>query len=259
MKQKNVSVNDDYTINKILVVIVLAFAAMLSVIFFDKNVSYGLNVSFIFKILLPVLCTIFGLMTVGGCVLSYLRRNEPEKESLRILSGRNIALVSALLTIASAYLLKDDFTRSVKVLYVLIPALSLLYIIYHIYQREFFIHSVVCAVSAALMYLLKNAVARGDVSRIIFIAVVFSLFIAITFAIILLIRQNDGAVSINGRMINLVTEKVNYKLLNVTFAVAAVLFFAALIVNVPAFAYYFIIALAAYLIALAGYFTTKLL
>ena len=259
MKQKNLSVNDDYTINKILAVIMLAFVAMLSVIFFDKNVSYGLNVLFIYRILLPTLCAIFGLGIIGGCVLAYLRRNESDRESTRILSGKNIAVISALFFIASVYLLKDDFARSIKVLYILIPALALFYIIYHIYQREFFIHSVVCAVSAASLYLLKNATAQSNVSKIILVSVIFFLFIAAVFAVIMLIRQNDGSIVMNGKTIKLVTEKVNYKLLNVTFAVMALLFVAGIVANTPVFAYYLMIATAAYLIVLAGYFTAKLL
>lgn len=249
----------DYVTNKILIVFMTSFIAILAAMLYESNVGSGKNVLLIRDIIIPAAMIISVLGIIGGIVIAFFRRKQNKTEELRILSGKNIALYS-LAVFAFAFCLKFfDFTIAPRLLYILVPAVTLLYLIFHIYQREFFIHSLVLASTAGVLWLLKVGLTGGRSAKIIPLSIVFIAFILATAAIILYLKRKKGMLAYKNGQTEILPSSTNYMLLFITLAASAIVYVLPLIFGWAMFAHYLVFLVLGYTLILAIYFTTKLM
>ncbi len=252
-KEITETVKKDYVTNKLLLVFTFAFALLL---FFAnigrmmKNITTFILAWDITKVVAYVGAGLF----VVGIVMLIVERAKKIGTKYRLLSGKNVAVVSAVIAICSAALSLIFSPEMLTLIYIFIPALVVLYIIYYSYQREFFMTALASILSGTSIWLLmSDLVNSGD--KIIFIAVEIVLVLLAVLAIVAGVR--GGKLNLFGREISFFKENAKYALLYIAHALSILLL--ALAWFFPALAIYFIFALVGYVLLTGIYFTVKLI
>lgn len=95
-----------------------------------------------------------GVAAAAGSLALLLSDQKSGRNPGRLLSGRNLLVVSVVFTVMAVCVHLDP-VRAVRVFYAILPALAIYYLIYHSYQPEFFIITGDCGVAALLLLLVR--------------------------------------------------------------------------------------------------------
>ena len=232
-------------------------------IFFINRFVYNVRLpaeseiqSFLFFQALPVI-QYAGIILAALIALWYVgaKKKNPETGIFRIV----LATFFASLAICALLFLHVGET-SVPVLLVVVPALAGIMMIYYLYQKEFFVISLVSGVGILGLWLFRAVAGRHQTLLFAYLAVSFCVVAAVVmFAY--LSRKGKGTVKLGSRSLEFLGPKVNYNLLYITCAlVAAMLLLSVAMGTVGAvIAYYSILALVVWLFIMAVYFTSKLM
>jgi len=157
-----------------------------------------------------------------------------------------------LVNAAFMFIAAQWYLPGIRTLYFLLPIACVLYLIYNIYQFDFFICSVVSTASMYLSWSLSKLETRSLSALIISIATTVILLALIL--VIALIRKNGGKIG----KLTVFSDAPVYPLLFVS-CIAGIIpsIFAILIGSFVA--YYMLIALIVYYIVIAIYYTIKLM
>ncbi len=247
------TVKKDYVTNKLLLVFTLAFALLL---FFTnisrmmKSTTSYLTAWNITKITSGVFIALF----VVGIIMLIVERAKGIDTKYRLLSGKNISIASAIIAVVSTALAIVFSSTTLTLIYVFIPALVVLYIVYYSYQREFFMVALSSILSGVGIWLFKSDIVNSaDMFVLIAVAVLVVLLAAFTIAV----QVGKGSLKVFGREVSVFKSDAKYTLIYLTYLLSLLLLAAAFLA--PDLAIYFIFGLIAYIVITGIYYTVKLI
>lgn len=243
----------DYVTNKLLLVFTFAFAILLFFVNIGRMMSSIKTFKLAQKITGISAWVGIGLLAVGIAVF-IIERVLKADTRYRLLSGKNIFVVSAVFTLAALLLNYRFWSDTLTLIYIFIPALVVLYIVYYSYQREFFMIALSTILSGVAIWLvMSDLIISGDI--LILAAVEAVILILAIITIIAHIR--GGKFRLFGRELTLFKQDAKYALSYIASALSVLLLAAAFFF--PAYALYFIFALIGYILLTGIYFTIKLI
>lgn len=252
-KEITETMKKDYVTNKLLLVFTFAFALLL----FFANVGRMMKniTTFVLAWNITKIVSYFGAgLFVVGIVMLIVEKSKNINTKYRLLSGKNVSLASAVIAISAAALAIVFSPEMLTLLYIFIPALVVLYIVYYSYQREFFMTALVSILGGVGIWLLmSDLVNTGD--NVIFAVIEIILVLLTVITVIANVR--GGNFNLFGREIALFKADAKYALVYIAHALSLLLLAAAFFF--PALAIYFIFALVAYILITGIYFTVKLI
>ena len=149
--KKPIISEEEYTTNKVLTVFSVCLLGVLVLMILQRLLNYGSTWAtgmVVTKVLLGV-----GVLGVIWSLFLFAQEKSGKRSGKnRIVCGRNALLVSLVMIVIMAAILYIG-PAPVKALYVLLPVLAVYYLVYHSYQREFFVIAADCGAAVALMWL----------------------------------------------------------------------------------------------------------
>lgn len=141
-------------------------------------------------------------------------------------------------------------------LFLLVPALAALALVFYLYQREFFLCAAFSGLGVVTLWMIRHR-ASSALTMYLFLAILAVVLVAGA-ALLNQVRKDKGVVTVNGKKTQFLPEDANYTLV-----------FATALVNVAAvalglllggtIAYYLVYALVACLFGLLVYYTVKMM
>lgn len=247
----------DYVTNKVLLVFTLALVGVLSLMFIYRLLNYGSTFMMGYTIL-----RVSGILSVPGMALGivlwlYERRTGKNTE-FKMIKGANILFFFLACGVCVAFILKFDYITAIKVLYVLIPASAVIYLIFYVYQPEFFIITLVSCVGGIGLWAMHRAMSGlyAAYAPVIFaLIVLFSIGAsALTFGLM----RNKGLLKIGKKSYEVFERNSRSSYVYLASAVSTLFSAAALICGATT-AYYLMFGIFGYLFIMGIYFTVKLM
>ena len=164
-----------------------------------------------------------------------------------------LALASLLLAVCAVVIRIFD-NSGVKFLYVAVPAVAVLALIYYLYQREFFFAAVLSALGLLAVKVLPQI--RGASVMGYGYAVVLAVILVAAMVAFRMMQKNQGMLSLKGKLTQVLPKNANYALLYVTCGLVAVVAIAAVVLGGLAVLYGVLVA---WLLILAVYYTVRLM
>ena len=243
----------DYVTNKLLLVFTLAFALLL--LFTNIGRMMKSTVSFMTAWNIAKIASGVSVAAViAGISMLIVEKAKGIDTKFKLFSGKNITVVGAVIAICSIALSLVFSSSMLMLLYVFIPALVVLYIVYYSYPRDFFMIALSAILSGAAIWLLISDIVNSADGLILGIAAAVIVILAI-FTVIAQI--NGGVVKLFGREVTLFRDGAKYALVYLTYLLSVMLLVAAFL----AFdlAIYFIFGLIGYILLIGVYYTVKLI
>lgn len=254
--KKPIISEEEYTTNKVLTVFSVCLLGVLVLMILQRLLNYGSTWAtgmVVTKVLLGV-----GVLGVIWSLFLFAQEKSGKRSGKnRIVCGRNALLVSLVMIVIMAAILYIG-PAPIKALYVLLPVLAVYYLVYHSYQREFFVIAADCGAAVALMWLAHRAQATTHFTSVAYVALAVMAVIAVVQIIVSCkLRAAKGKVKRGGKAVETGLSRNAYTMLIVTPIVMTVLTAAA--VFAPAYTLIAMGAAAAYLFVTAVYYTVKLM
>ncbi len=174
-------------------------------------------------------------------------------------SGRSLRLPGVLTGIAlvlavCAVVIDCFYDKGISFLYVAVPAVAVLALIYYLYQREFFFAAVLSALGLLGVKVAPQAAGAPQVGYG-YLAVLAVILVAAAVCFRLL-QSHKGVWSVKGKARAILSKSANYAMLYVTCALVAAVVIAALVLGALAVLYGVLVA---WLLILAVYYTVRLM
>ena len=176
-------------------------------------------------------------------------------------AGRLTKLTGALTLIAlilavCAVVVRVFDAVGVKFLYIAVPAVAVLALIYYLYQREFFFSALLCALGLLGVKLLPRMMGAYVMAYAYAYAVVLAVILVAALVLFRMMQKSGGHLTVKGKAVQVLPKNVNYALLYVTCAVVAVVDIAAVVLGGLVILYGVLVA---WLLILAVYYTVRLM
>ncbi len=243
----------DYVTNKLLLVFTIAFAVLLLLMNVGRMMK-STNTFLTAFTMTKVIAVCALVLTAAGIVMMIVSAVRKADVKYVLLSGKNIASAALFIAICAGALSLAFNQSTLTLLYVFIPAVVVLYIIYYSYQREFFVIALASAVGATGIWLLSSGIATSKSTLII---------AAVSAAIVLLAaftiwgHVGHGTVKIAGKEFSVFKKDARFGLVYLTFVLVIALLAAAVIAS--DLSVYFIFGLIGYIVFAGVYYTVKLI
>lgn len=258
-KKKIDTRREEYATNRILVVFTYAFLLILGLMLAYRGYM-SVSTMFVTQKILYVFAGIGAVGTVAGLAWGIFGK----KRELKVINGWSVALGSLIVAICAIFGAVAT-SSGVRMMYVFVPIVSVIILIYFLYPRDFFAISVVCACTAVLLWFISRSVADGFVwtrgirVNLVFIGMIVALVLLAAYALaVRFVAKRDGMLKLGGKTVELVPPSTKYLLSYLTAAVSAACILVGYICG-AAVAYYLVFAAVAYLFILAVYYTVKML
>ena len=189
-----------------------------------------------------------GVLLVAGAAAAYVKREQPKLRRIMTLVA-----VAGLFLAVSGWVMMRFFDKGVTTMCILVPVLTLLGLVYFLFQHECFLSTVVMAASLFTVWVCGSGldsswrvpVMAGSVAAIVILGVLAAL-----------VRQaQKGEGKLRG--VRVLSVECDYRVVYAVLAICAVAIVAAL--AAPAISYYLLWALGILLFAEMVYYTTKLM
>ena len=142
----------------------------------------------------------------------------------------------------------------IKFLYLAVPAVAVLALIYYLYQREFFFSALLSALGLLGVKLLPRI---GGASVVGYgYAVALAVVLAAALVVFRMLQKNQGKLALKGKLTRILPKNANYALLYVTCGVVAAVSVAAVVLGGLTVLYGVLVA---WLLILAVYHTVRLM
>ncbi len=195
-----------------------------------------------------------GAVFVFGLVLFIIEKVKKLDRKYCIFTGANIMILSAIAIICAAALTLKFDRETLKSLYIFIPALVALYIIYYSYQREFFFISLAAGIGAISIWLVASGIVNARALLLLILSGVVMLVLA---ALTVFAQLKKGQIKLGKRKIELFGSDARYGLVYLTFILVISLLITAFLI--PDLAIYYVYGLIAYIVLTGVYYTIKLI
>ena len=164
-----------------------------------------------------------------------------------------VALVVLILAVCAVVVRIFDVS-GVKFLYIAVPVVAVLALIYYLYQREFFFSAVLSALGLLGIKMLPR-MSGGSVMGYAY-AVALAVILVAAAVLFRVMQKNQGVLTVKGKPVQMLSKSANYALLYVTCALVAVVSIAAVMLGALALLYGVLVA---WLLILAVYYTVRLM
>ena len=181
---------------------------------------------------------------------------------LRWKKGQSWRLPSVLAWVCGALLVIAAVTylfnaAGVHFLCALVPAAAVIALVYYLYQREFFVITLLSAVGIVGLWILRRA--AGGHQAVVYAYMAAGAVVILAAALGCRAMQKSGGIlTLGGKKVALFHRNASYGMVYLTCAVVAVAAAAGLLLGTGA-AYYLMIALVGWLFVMAVYYTVKLM
>lgn len=247
----------DYITNKVLTVFTLCLLGVLLLMLLYRIAAYG-STYMMGRQITGVVCGLGVLGVIWGVFKLVLERKAHDDMRYRLLRGRNLIVIFAVLVACMAAVLLFG-PETIKLLYIILPAIAVYYLIYHSYPREFFVISVDCGLTAVVLYVVRRALGSASHSGFAWLAAAVAVVLCvIQIAGVFYVRKHGCHGLVDGQMTELFTSGNAHTMMILTAVVLAVLPIAAAALGAQ-IAYYLIFAAFAYLFVTAVYYTVKMM
>ena len=247
----------DFLVNQSMGVFALAILGLIGLVGIGRAAGTASGYIAVYNASLAIL--IAGMLCIAGGIYWILRdRCEENLPAYRYFSGLDLGVIGLLLVFSGILYRVFDVLSVTRLLYVVYPACAVLYLLFSLLQRVFFLQALLCGGSMLLMW----AVARSGGTASVVYAVLGIVLSAAAAAVFALLRHGDGAVRIGSRVFRLLEAGEEYGAPFVSSAVTALLFVAAIVFTAAAVAgagSVLLYILCGYLFILAVYYTVKLM
>lgn len=253
-KEKTVKAKqEDIVLTKVLYwivgAVVLEFLLLLLNRFYVNYTVDTINIALALQTVLTVLSVVFPICFLG-CVAMLFKH---QKQCKRCAITRAATIMTAALSICCivSRVYRDG---GVSLLYVVVPVVAVLAIVYYLYQREFFACAILSTLGMLGVRLSVQTVVRPAMG---YTFIVVLAVVVVAFALSARTMQGtDGVLKVGGKDMAILPKKANYAMLYVTCAVVALVVIAALVAGVHVALYGVLVA---WLLVLAVYYTVKLM
>lgn len=250
---------EDYMTNRILAIFTYAFLLILGLMFSYRMYS-SIETMFTIQKVLYVVAAIAAAGTVAAIIWELVGA----KREFKVICGRNLAIACAILAICAfcgAY-----FTASgIRMMYVFVPLVCALILIYLLYPRDFFCTALVTACAAVLLWYMSRATGAGFIwvrgvkaGKVLYGTILAVILLAAYVAGLLWLKKSNGVLKLKNGEREIFPKNAHYLLSLVTAGVTALMVLAGFICGGTA-AYYLVFAMVAYLFVLAVYYTVKMM
>lgn len=165
-----------------------------------------------------------------------------------------ILTVISLILAACAVVIRVYYSSGIRFLYVAVPAVAVLALIYYLYQREFFFAAVLSALGLLGVKVAPQATS-DPLTAYGYLAVLAVILVAAVICF-RMVQCRKGRLKFLGKQVELLPESANYVMLYVTCALVAVAVIAALLLGGLTVLYGVLVA---WLLILAVYYTVRLM
>ena len=174
-------------------------------------------------------------------------------------SGRLVRLTGGLTLVflalaVCAVVIRVFDSSGVKFLYLAVPAVAVLALIYYLYQREFFFSAVLSALGLLGIKLLPRIKGASVIGY--GYAVALAVILVAALVVFRMLQKNEGKLSVKGKLTQVLPKSANYALLYVTCGVVAAVAIAAVVLGGLTVLYGVLVA---WLLILAVYYTVRLM
>lgn len=159
-----------------------------------------------------------------------------------------------LILAACAVIISVYYDKGISFLYVAVPAVAVLALIYYLYQREFFFSAVLSALGLLGVRIAPKT--PNDPRTAYGYLVVLAVVLVAAVVCFRLLQCRKGTLKLMGKTVEVLAENTNYAMLYVTCALVAVVVIAALVLGALAVLYGVLVA---WLLILAVYYTVRLM
>ena len=244
---------EDAVLNKVLIwivgAVVLEFLMLLLnryyVHYTPATISLAMTLRSVFRVLavaLPVCAVALGVW----CFSLYKKGKSVRLAGFLTVLGAALALCAVAVAVLGG--------SGIRLLYIGIPAVTVLMLIYYLYQREFFVSAALSAMGLLGVYLIPRTE--------LFFAVpyIYAAAAAVVLAAVLLLcrklQSGKGNLSVKGKTVEVFAKSAKYAMVYTTCGVVAAVMIAACFVGNMALLYGI---LAAWLLIMAVYYTVQLM
>lgn len=164
-------------------------------------------------------------------------------------------LISGILVFSSHIIMNFQGT-GIQMLYMLVPALGALALVYYLYQKDFFYSGAMCGMGIVALWLIRH----GANTAYTVYAYLAAMGLALVLGAVILggVRQTDGELTLMGQKIRVLPEDANYLILLVTAMVNIAVVAGAMLIG-DILAYYLLYVMIAYLFGLLVYYTVRMM
>lgn len=244
---------EDVVLNKVLwwivgSVILEALLLLLNRVYVNytaSEIEFAYSLRGVFKVLAIVLPICF--VVLAGLWLA-------ARKSGKLVKLTGVLALIALILAVCAVIVRIFDVSGVKFLYIAVPVVAVLALIYYLYQREFFVSAVFCALGLLGIKLLPRV--RGV--SLVGYAYAVALAVLLVAAVVLfrMMQKSQGKLTVKGAPVQVFPKGANYALLYVTCALVAVVAIAAVMMGALTLLYGVLVA---WLLILAVYYTVRLM
>ena len=185
---------------------------------------------------------------VGGAATAYVKRNQPK---LRI--AMTLVSVVGLFLAVSGWVMMRFFDQGVTTMCILVPVLTLLGLVYFLFQHECFLSTVAMAGSFFAVWVCSSGLESSWRVPVIIGAVAAIVILAVLAALVRQAQKSEGKLW----GIRVLSAECDYRVVYAVLAICIVAIAAALVV--PMISYYLLWVLGILLFAEMVYYTTKLM
>ena len=210
-----------------------------------SEIEFAYSLRGVFKVLTIVLPICF--VVLAGLWLA-------ARKSGKLVKLTGVLALIALILAVCAVIVRIFDVSGVKFLYIAVPVVAVLALIYYLYQREFFVSAVFCALGLLGIKLLPRV--RG--ASLVGYAYAVALAVLLVAAVVLfrMMQKSQGKLTVKGAPVQVFPKGANYALLYVTCALVAVVAIAAVMMGALTLLYGVLVA---WLLILAVYYTVRLM
>ena len=157
----------------------------------------------------------------------------------------------------SGFLSRNYGQVSIQVLQVIVPVIAVLALVYYLYQKEFFVITVLCGLCIFGLWLYRRA---GDTHAALCYGYMsfFAVLLVAAAVIARILQREEGMLTLGTRQYRIFQRKAAYGMLYITCALAALAAVVTLAVGAAA-AYCAILVLVAWIFVMAVYYTVRLM
>ena len=198
---------------------------------------------------IPALAVVFPICFVVMLVLWLAARKKGKL--VRLTAGLTLAFLALAVSAVATYFFA---AAGIRFLYMAVPAVAVLALIYYLYQREFFCAAVLSALGLLAVRLVPQQVSHPALAY--GYAVVLAVVVVAALVLLVRLRKSQGRLTMKGTPVQVLPKNANYALLFATCVVVAAVLAATLVLGSLALLYGVLVA---WLLILAVYYTVRLM
>lgn len=243
----------DYVTNKLLLVFTFAFALLLLLMNIGRMMKSTTTYLAAYTTV-KVVVALAVAVAIVGIVMMIVEHIKKRDMSYRLFCGKNITVGAVFVAICAIALSLVFSQEMLMLLYIFVPAVVVLYIIYYSYQREFFMIALSCTIGGIGVWLLRSDLVNSSDMLVLSLSAVA---VALCAALTVWAHCGGGKIKLAGRELTLFKKDARYGIVYLTFILVLMLLAASFLA--ADLAIYFVFGLIGYIVLTGVYYTVKLI